>query len=278
MKQRLTDEVIAEAVHQMPEPYHESSAEDIINKLKQRRDGLVDIAERVYRYQAAETDVQGTNQSEQFELRDVGRGRVEVTVTPSSGGAPYFQRQFDPDETQSLRLYLREGADTLTCQGELSRKMNIEVIGQRDTDVLSGCETATLRFHDTEDVVRRMQPLRAAPNPFSHLPSYNLDPEVWTKPRDWRHRIVPIYRIGFGSDAGFVLGGGLTVDRFEFGKLPYGQRHSAQAAYSFGLKTFEITYEGEFQHWNPRLLTTVEAGISGFEQKSILRLWQRDPR
>ncbi len=277
MKQRLTDEVIAEAVHQMPEPYHESSAEKIINKLKQRRDGLVDIAERVYRYQAAETDVQGTNQSEQFELRDVGGGRVEVIVTPSSGGAPYFQRQFDPDETKSLRLYLREGADTLTCQGEPGRKMKIEVIGQRDTDVLSGCETAKLRFHDTEDMVKRMQPFRAAPNPFSHLPSYNLDPEVWTKPRDWRHRIVPIYRIGFGSDAGFVLGGGLTVDRFEFGKLPYGQRHSAQAAYSFGLKTFEITYEGKFQHWNPRLLTTVEAGSSGFEQSRFFGFGNETP-
>ncbi len=266
MKQRLTDEVIDEAMRQMPQSYYELSAEEVSHKLKQRRDGLVDIAERIYRYLAAETDINGTDQSDQFELRGLGQGRVEVIVTPIGGGAPYFQREFHPDETRSLRLYLREGADTLTCSGDPGGKIKIEVIGQQGTDVLSGCETAKYRFTETEEMIRRAEPIRVRPDPFSHLPSANLEPEVWTKPRDWRYRIVPIYRVGFGSDPGFVLGGGLTIDRFEFGKTPFGQRHSAQAAYSFGLQTFEITYRGDFQHWNPRLLTTVEAGISGFEQ------------
>ncbi len=265
IQQRLTDEVIAEAVSRMPRPYQDLSAEDITNKLKQRRDGLVDVAERIYRYQAVETDVQGTNQSEQFELRDLGRGRVEVIVTPSSGGTPYFQRQFNPDETRSLRLYLREGADTLTCSGQPGRNIKIEVIGRQGTDAVSGCEIARFRFTEIDEMERRKQPIRVKPDPFSHLPSAKKPPKVWTKPRDWRYRIVPIYRIGFGSDVGFVLGGGLTVDRFEFGKTPYGQRHSTQAAYSFGLQTFEVTYQGDFQHWNPRLLTSIEAGISGFE-------------
>ncbi len=266
MQQRLTDEVINEAVSRMPRPYYELSAEDVINKLKQRRDGLVEIAERVYRYQAAETDVNGTNQSDRFELRDAGQGRVDVTVAPDSGGPPYFQRQFHPDETRSLRLYLREGADTLVCQGPISRGIQIEVIGRSETDAVSGCETARLRFTETEEMERRKQPIRPRPDPFSHLPSAQNIQDVWQKPRDWRSRIVPIYRLGFGSDAGLVLGGGLTVERYEFGKLPFGQRHSAQAAYSFGLQTFEITYQGVFQHWNPRLLTSIEAGISGFEQ------------
>ncbi len=266
VQQRLTDEVIAEAVSRMPRSYHELSAADITHKLKQRRDGLVDIAARIYRYQAVETDVQGTDQSEQFELRNAGQGRVEVTVTPSAGGTSYFQRQFHPDETRSLRLYLREGAATLTCHGELSRGIKIEVIGQPDTDAVSGCETTRLRFISIEEMERRKQPIRVRPDPFSHLPSAQNKDAVWHKPRDWRSRIVPIYRLGFGSDLGFVLGGGLTIDRFEFGKVPFGQRHSAQAAYAFGLQTFDVRYRGDFQHWNPRLLTTIETGISGFEQ------------
>jgi len=269
MQQRLTNEVIDEAVNRLPRPYYELSAADIANKLKQRRDGLVDIAERVYRYQAAETDVHGTNQSDQFELRDVGQGQVELTVTPSGGVTPYFQRQFRPDETRSLRLYLHQGDDALTCSGQFDRHIKIEVIGERHTSVVSGCERARLRFTDIEDMERRKRPFRVRPEPFSHLPSAKEEEReqaVWAKPRDWRSRIVPIYRVGYGSDAGLVLGSGVTIDRFEFGKAPYGQRHSAQAAYAFGLEAYEITYQGDFQHWNPRLLTVVEAGISGLER------------
>lgn len=267
MQQRLTDEVIAEAVSHLPRPYYELSAADITNKLKHRRDQLVEIAARVYRYQAAETDVQGTNQSEGFELRDVGQGRVEVTVTPHGGDTPYFQRQFHADETRSLRLYLRAGADTLTCHGPLDRTIKIEVIGQRDIDVVSGCETARLRFTEIQDMERRKAPIRVQPDPMGYLPSAQDIEDVWSKPRDWRYHIVPIYRLSYGSDAGLVLSGGLTVDRFEFGKAPYGQRHSAYASYAYGLETFEIMYRGDFQHWNPRLLTVIEAGVSGLERR-----------
>ncbi len=266
VQRRLTDEVIAEAVSRMPRAYYELSAADITRKLKQRRDGLVDVAARVYHYQALETDVNGTDQGDRFELRDAGGGQIELTVAPSGGGAPYFQRHFHPDETRSLRLYLRQGADTVTCSGPLSRGIKIEVIGQPGTDAVSGCETARLRFTAIEEMERHKQPIRVRPDPFSHLPSAQNTQNIWSKPRDWRHRIVPIYRLGFGSNTGFVLGGGLTVDRFEFGKTPFGQRHSAQAAYAFGLRTFELTYRGDFQHWNPRLLTVLETGISGFEQ------------
>jgi hypothetical protein len=269
MQQRLTDEVIAEAVSRLPRPYYELSAADITQKLKQRRDRLVEIAERVYRYQAAETDVHGTNQSDQFDLRDAGQGQIELTVTPSGGATPYFQRHFRRDETHSLRLYLHAGADTLTCSGQLDRHIKIEVIGEQDTDVVRGCEQARLRFTDIEDMARREEPIRQRPDPYSHLPAAEEEAKedwVWEKPRDWRSRIVPIYRVGYGSDAGLVLSSGVTFDRYEFGKVPYGQRHSAQAAYAFGLETFEITYRGDFQHWNPRLLTIIEAGISGLER------------
>jgi outer membrane protein assembly factor BamA len=39
-----------------------------------------------------------------------------------------------------------------------------------------------------------------------------------------------------------------------------------RGAYSFGLETFELAYQGLFQHWNPKLLSSLEASISGLEQ------------
>jgi hypothetical protein len=69
---------------------------------------LPELAERVYQFMAAEVDIQGTAQNDRFELRALGDGGVEVSVALQTGGDPYFQRQFSPEQTQSLRLYLRQ--------------------------------------------------------------------------------------------------------------------------------------------------------------------------
>ncbi|MDH3599686.1 MAG: BamA/TamA family outer membrane protein [Candidatus Tectomicrobia bacterium] len=267
MRNRVTDAVIDEAVRRMPAPYYELSGDRLARLLKTRRDQLPDIADRIYRFMIAEVDVQATDQSDRIELRDAGEGWVEVSVALKSGGAPYFQRKLSPRETTSLRLYLRSGQNTVVCQGPVGRKIKIDVIGRRDQDVLEGCEAAKLRFTETEEVERRKLPARIKPNPILRLtlPTENVPPES-ERPRDWRWRMVPIYTVSVGSSHGLLLGGGITYDRYAFGKTPFAQRHSVRGAYSFGLSTFELAYEGAYQHWNPRLQSSLAASISGLEQ------------
>ena len=237
--------------------------------LKARRDQLPEIAERIYQFMAAEVDIQGTDQNDHFELRALGDGGVEVSVA-LPGGEPYFQRQFSPEQTQSLRLYLRQGTNKVVCQGQVGRQIQIDVIGSRAQDVLEGCEAAKLRLTETEEIERRKMPVRVKPNPILQmtLPTDNIPPQA-DRPRDWRSRIVPIYSVNYGSDMGLVLGGGLTIERYAFGKAPFAQRHAMQGVYSvgrLGLHTFELAYQGLYQHWNPKLLSSLEANISGLEQ------------
>jgi len=271
LQERITDAVIDQAVNRMPRPYYELRGAEMAQILKTRRDQLPEIAERVYRFMAVEVDVQGTNQSERFELRNLGNGGVAVRVAlqtrDGAEGTPYFQRHFRPAETRSLRIYLRQGKNTLVCRGHVGGKIKIDVIGSRAQDVMEGCEAARLRFTETEEVERRKIPVRVKPNPILRmtLPLENIPPQS-ERPRDWRYRIVPIYTVSVGSDRGVLLGGGLTIDRYEFGKAPFGQQHSMRGAYSFGLATFELAYQGLFQHWNPKLLSSLEASISGLEQ------------
>ena len=270
LQERLTDAVIDEAVNRMPRPYYELRGAEMTRILKARRDQLPEFAERVYQFMAAEVDIQGTDQSDRFDLRALGDDGVEVRVALQTGGDPYFQRRFSPEQTQSLRLYLRQGTNTVVCQGQVGRKIQIDVIGNRAQDVLEGCEAAQLRFSETEEIERRKMPVRVKPNPLLRmtLPTENIPPQS-DRPRDWRYRIVPIYSVNYGSDQGLVLGGGLTIDRYAFGKSPFAQRHSIRGVYSFGrlgLQTFELAYQGLYQHWNPKLLSSLEASISGLEQ------------
>ena len=63
------------------------------------------------------------------------------------------------------------------------------------------------------------------------------DKPEWSRRRDWGSKTVPVYQVGLSSDQGLLLGGGFSMNGYQFGKLPYGYRHSLTAAYSSGLST-----------------------------------------
>ena len=262
LQQRLTDAAIDDAIGQMPRPYQELIGAELKATLQQRRDRLPEVADRLYRFLAAEVDIQGTDQSERVELRRLGDGGVEVRVSLQAGdgtdGEPYFRRRFSPAETREIRIYLRQGADTITCLGQAGRNIKIRVIGSTAEDVTEGCETARLRFTDSEQLERNLQPIRVEPAPRSHFPAVPTLPKPWAKWRDWGFHILPVVWIDYTSDYGLLLGGGISIDRYGFGKIPYAQRHIFRGAYGFGIDGYELAYEGLYRYQNPALLTTLD--------------------
>ena len=267
LRNRITDDVIDEAVSLMPEAYLELSAAKLASTLRVRRDRIPQIAERIYRYMAAEVDVQATDESERVDLRRVGKGQIEVSVALASGEAPYFKRVLNANETKSLRVYLRGGRNTLVCHGLGHGSIKIDVVGSQASDALQGCRGANLRFTESEEIERRKTDLRISPDPFEKvgLPSLNVPPES-DRPRDWRSGILPNYIVRASSNEGVVVGGGFTLTNFEFGKNPFGQSHTLTGAVSLTRGAVEATYAGLYQHWNPRLQSSFDASISGIKQ------------
>ena len=267
MQSRITDEVIEEAAGLMPKPYYALNGEKLVSTLKARRDKLPEVADRIYHFLNKEVDLQATDASERIDLTDLGQGMIEVSVTAKTAEEPYFKRQLTQDETKSLRVYLRAGQDTVVCQGALDGKIKIDVIGSQAEDVLQGCETANLRFTESEEIERRKQPLRIAPAPFEKLtlPTKNI-PAPADRPRDWGTAAVPIYQASFSSEDGLILGYGRNFSLYEFGKNPFGQRHAISAAVSLGEGTFDVVYDGTFQHWNPKLQSSLAVSVASIEQ------------
>ena len=267
LRARITDEVIAEAVSLMPDEYKPLSAEKISNTLKARRDKIPQIAERIYRYMSTEVDVQATNQNEHVDLRNVADGQLEVSVRLENEQAPYFKRTLNTKDTKTVRVYLHGGQNTLVCHGLGRGSVHVDVIGSSLNDSLQGCEGANLRFTETEEIERRKTDLRDAPNPLDKigLPTLNIPPQS-DRPRDWGSAILPKYIVRANSNEGLVLGGGLTLSKFEFGKKPYGQQHSLSAAASLTEGRLEANYNGVYQHWNPRLRSTLDIGVNDIRQ------------
>ena len=262
MRNRITDDVIDEAVSLMPEAYIELSAAKLASTLRARRDKLPEIAERIYRYMAAEVDVQATDQSERVDLRNVGDGQMEVSVALNTGADPYFKRKLSARDTKSLRVYLAGGNNTLVCHDLAGSSITVNVIGSSANDTLEGCKGARLRFLETEELAERNTPLRIAPEPFEKvgLPTLNIPPES-DRPRDWRSGVVPNYIVRASSNEGLVVGGGFTYTNFAFGKVPFSNRHTLTG----GVSTkggIEASYSGLYQLWDPRLRLSLDAGTS----------------
>ena len=268
MQSRITDEVIEQAVNLMPKPWYDINAEELASTMRARRDRLPQIADRMYHFLNTEIDLQTTDQSDRVDLRDLGQGQMEVSVTSKTASEPYFKRVVKSSETKSLRVYLREGQDTIVCSGELSRKIKIDVIGSQAEDDLQGCESANLRFTETEEVERRKKNLRAGPNAFDEISVSDSDniPPVAERPRDWQKAATPIYQISVDSEDGLVLGYGRTFSLFEFGKVPYGQQHAIAAQVGVTRGKFGGTYNGTYQFWNPKLLGSLGASASSIQQ------------
>ena len=268
MQSRITDEVIEQAVSLMPKPWYDINAEELASTMRARRDRLPQIANRMYHFMSTEIDLQTTDQSDRIDLRDLGQGQIEVSVMSKTAAEPYFTRVVKSSETKSLRVYLREGQDTIVCSGALSRKIRIDVIGHQAEDDLQGCESANLRFTEIEEIERRKTPLRAAPNPFDEIsvPDSDNIPPVADRPRDWQKAATPIYQISVDADDGLVLGYGQTFSFFEFGKVPYGQQHAVAGQVSVTRGKFGATYDGIYQFWNPKLQASLAASVSSIDQ------------
>ena len=67
---KLTDDVIKEALLDMPEEMYRLRGDYLLETLKERRDNLDEAADEYHELLYAVADIYGTNESEFFEIKD----------------------------------------------------------------------------------------------------------------------------------------------------------------------------------------------------------------
>ena len=137
----LTDEVIEEAVKQMPPEIFAVSGRETIEKLKGRRSHLVVWATEYYYFLAKDVEIPGSNENEIFEVNRLSDSStlVEVYRINKEGERkkkPVFSRTFLHNETRELRLYGIAGNDVFTIDGNTNKSITVRVIGGIGKDSL----------------------------------------------------------------------------------------------------------------------------------------------
>ena len=123
----ITDSVIQKAVKEMPSEIFALSGEEIISKLKSRRNSLLKHGMRYYEFLAAHAIVEGTDEAEIFTVRSMKKGLMIQRKTPQQ--KIVYQRIFRPGETKKISIRGLGGNDQYNVDSNMVRGVRIWLEG-----------------------------------------------------------------------------------------------------------------------------------------------------
>lgn len=251
IKENLTDEVIEDALHQWPDEIYALNGDDIVLKLKARRDRLTEFAREFYLFLNTEVTVVGTDKRERFTIERINNEQVKVTVVGlNSEGKKkkeLYQRTFNRSETKEIRLFGFDGDDEFEFKGQVKSSILVRVIGGEGKDVIK--DYSEVKGWCKHTVVYDDE---AGGNTFHFgketKDRTSTDPEVNSyhrKSHEYDHT-MPLIILGGNVDDGFMFGGGFTKTKQGFRKKPYKSKQKVQAQYALATNAASIFYTGDF--------------------------------
>ncbi|WP_026463416.1 BamA/TamA family outer membrane protein [Adhaeribacter aquaticus] len=249
IKNAISDSAIEAAVKQLPEPIFKMSGAEIISKLKAHRNSLPKDAADYYKFLAKEVNVVGSDKNELFEVQR-GEGLTKVTVRKiaKSGHLEQvlFERTFNINETEEIRLYGLDGKDEFKITGKASKGIRVRVIGGDDADKIVddsnvkgiGKKTAVYDTKSGND----LQLGKEAKDFTSSDPKVNeYDPKYFK----YNYK-GPLLAVGYNRDDGILVGAGTLIRTQGFQKEPFAISHRVLTRYALLTNSFRVDYQGYF--------------------------------
>ncbi|HWA16329.1 MAG TPA: hypothetical protein VG817_07845 [Gemmatimonadales bacterium] len=255
LRSKLTDSVIEDAVRALPPQHYDLIGMRLTAWLKARRDKLPEQAERYRRLLAAEVDLHGTAQSDVATVTAEGDASFVVELRKANTDAPFLRRRFLKSETNEVRIYLGDGADTASTRNvRRVGGVHVRVLGEGGADQLDNRGGGNFYDDATGPSFADRRPYVLPPRPEGTAP-----------PRDWGGRTQWIGWSSFGPDLGLFIGTGVTFTNYGFRKLPYASKHRIRAGFATGPGSYRVNYLGQWRRENSSVETSLLLQASGIE-------------
>ena len=278
VQQTMTDDVIDEAIANMPPEFIPVAEEEMRSKLISRRAQLTDVADRFYEWLATDVDVRGTDEDNLalIERHDDGTVRVRLSQLDESvaagtngvndaAGTAWYDRTFLPDETDEVRIYLHGGDDRAVATGADSGPIKVRVIGGGGDDVIEDA-TGTVRFYDD----RGDNQVHGAASVSTKSWGWADVPEGLRFGKDWApdygsDRSLFSPSVQHGEGAGVIIGGGPTFTDYGFRRAPFRSRLGFNVLYATKSGGWGAELNGEHRMENSRMAITLDARAVEFD-------------
>ncbi len=245
MKTELTDSVIENSVRKMPPAAFKLTGQEIIEKLKSRRDELTKTAESYYKTLSKEVTISGSDKYEYVLVtREKDSTDVKMFKTKKDGKIDtlIYSRVFDNQLTHELNFYLLDNNDSLVIKGASDHPIKIRVVGGGGKDYLADeAENGRTLFFDT---------------PKNEIKGAS-DTKIVKSDKEWINEYQPnsfrYDKKGFMPNGnyhnnieGILLGLTYSMKHYGFRKEPYSYEQKLSYLHSISSSAYYAKYEATF--------------------------------
>lgn len=275
IQSKLTDSVIVRAVRNLPAEVFEVSGEEMIQRLKSRRDLLPEMAKDYYLLLANVVDLHSSDDPDVARIHRLPNGKVEIEIRTQSG-YPYFDRTFHPEETSEIRVLTHGGDDSLLVSGFGDGPITLRILPGGGDDVivdtsLRGSGKKTLWYDHRGDNVVELgdnaeldtgEPYKKHPDEL-FTPPHPEDMEA-RKAQTYGDYWFPVGSIGYAPDFGLIVGGGAYQVSYGFRKQPYAYKWSVEGVVTTSTR-FKLLTKLDLPDIGPRWESHLDAYWSRLE-------------
>lgn len=250
LQNRLTDEVIEDAIRQWPEPIFEIDGEEVIARLKSQRTHLKEYAIEQYLFLAKAVNIRGSDKKEYFLVQRnddlTTRVRMYKRTNEDDSDELMYDRTFTIDETKEVRLYGLKGDDLFEVEGEAGKGILVRIIGGKGEDtIIDKSQVKGLKKHTKVYDTKNGNVLELG-DEAKDLTSSRENVNHYNRKEFEYNRLIPLIIASINRDDGLFLGGGAIYESHGFRKYPFKTRQIFTAQGAFATGAFHVKYDGTF--------------------------------
>lgn len=274
---KLTDTIIVSAIRRLPPEVFPFSGQEMIDKLKSRRDQLPEFAKTYARFLAKAVDIPGSDKREYFEITGKGNDQVGIQVFKikkdgTTSKQAIYSRTFSAGETEEIRLYGMDGNDIFVSKGDLTDAILMRIVPGDGKDSIEQQNTTSgrrfIHVYDNESPA-----LTSARQTRMHI---SRD----TMLNNYQYRHFEYDDRGFVFRPGITLGVGYHITKQGWRKMPFSSQHRWMGYYgpNRGSVAFEYRYIANqfIGKWNVEALLRADipfvANFYGVGNESVMNL------
>jgi hypothetical protein len=242
----LPDNVLKNAVKQLPLSSYDLKGNLIFSKLQGRRDNLLNAMDLYYRFLYNIIDIRTSDKAEHVEINEDTDGAINLIIykIAKSGSKEQllFNNSFKPDITREIRVFVGEGDDVIhiNVPGSPIKLRVVGGKGQKIYDVKNAGNKVDIYENLDED--KFIDPGRRL---VKHISNDTLNVKKVFSNLYLGSGITPVADLR--SIDGISLGLSYKIEKEGFRKEPYGSMQQISAMHSLATKSFVVEYKAEWK-------------------------------
>jgi hypothetical protein len=251
VQKTLSDSLVTRAVKLMPANVYAVSGPHILKTFFKRRDNAHKFVMKYYRFLAQKVDIPASDKDERFAVNTLPGGDVKVTINKmkkdGSAGRELYQRTFEKKHTHDIRLYGLRGENSFEVTGDNKTPIKVRMVGGTNTDTFHIDTTVNNRknlyVYDKRDAGNTLPTKSEAHLKLSNDTAIN----AYKRPENKYDTYTPIAGIGYSTEDGLQLVGGLGLVQYGFRKEPFRAQQQLKVNYTLSKQSYIISYSGLFK-------------------------------